>query len=52
MANPLDQRAGARHRIHSSALQFRKERYFNGLMEQMRFRLALSKGENNIPTQT
>ena len=47
IAYPLDQRARVRHRILSSVLQSRKERYFNGLMEQMHFRIALSKGENN-----
>ena len=37
MADPLDQRAGEGLRIHFRILESRKERYYDALMEQMRF---------------
>ena len=43
IADPLDQHAEEGLQIHYSILESRKGRYYNALMDQMRFRLAISK---------
>ena len=50
MADPSDQHAGEGLQIHSRILESRKGRYYDALMDQMRFRLAISKDGNNGQT--
>ena len=50
MADPSDHHAGEGLQIHSKILECRKGRFYDALMDQMRFRLAISRDGNNGQT--